>query len=152
MVDAGIGLPSHVAQVMELGFDGVLLNTSIARCDDPAKDGKSNAPRVDCGKIGVLYRARFQNAKPLSLRRRSSAHRSGSPRRIDRANWLVWVTQKEVAYFLSRQAIDQLIFVRKLAGLMFGIHEFPVNGDIKNPATTRNNLYSCIKLLLKLSS
>jgi thiazole synthase len=35
IVDAGIGKPSHAVQVMELGFDGLLLNTAIARASDP---------------------------------------------------------------------------------------------------------------------
>ena len=34
-VDAGIGSPSDVRRVMELGFDGVLLNSSVARSHDP---------------------------------------------------------------------------------------------------------------------
>lgn len=36
IVDAGIGKPSHAAQVMELGFDGVLLNTAVALANNPA--------------------------------------------------------------------------------------------------------------------
>lgn len=35
VVDAGLGLPSHAAQVMEYGFDAVLLNTAVAQADDP---------------------------------------------------------------------------------------------------------------------
>lgn len=35
IVDAGIGKPSHAAQVMELGFDGVLLNTAVAQATAP---------------------------------------------------------------------------------------------------------------------
>ena len=34
-VDAGIGRPSDACKVMELGFDGVLLNSAIARSHDP---------------------------------------------------------------------------------------------------------------------
>lgn len=37
VLDAGVGQPSHVAQALELGFDGVLLNTAIATADDPAQ-------------------------------------------------------------------------------------------------------------------
>ena len=54
VVDAGIGLPSHVAQVMELGFDGVLLNTSIARCDDPAKMAKAMYHALISGRLAYL--------------------------------------------------------------------------------------------------
>lgn len=35
IVDAGIGKPSHAVQVMELGFDAVLLNTAIALAEQP---------------------------------------------------------------------------------------------------------------------
>lgn len=35
IVDAGIGKPSHAAQVMELGYDAVLLNSAVALSDDP---------------------------------------------------------------------------------------------------------------------
>lgn len=35
IVDAGIGKPSHAIQAMELGFDGVLLNTAVAQAMDP---------------------------------------------------------------------------------------------------------------------
>ncbi len=35
VVDAGIGLPSHAAAAMELGYDAVLLNTAVARAGDP---------------------------------------------------------------------------------------------------------------------
>jgi thiazole synthase len=35
IVDAGIGKPSHAVQVMELGFDGVLLNTAVAMAKHP---------------------------------------------------------------------------------------------------------------------
>ncbi len=35
IVDAGIGTASHAAQAMELGYDGVLLNTAVAQANDP---------------------------------------------------------------------------------------------------------------------
>ena len=35
IVDAGLGLPSHACQVMEWGFDAVLLNTAVALAQDP---------------------------------------------------------------------------------------------------------------------
>ncbi len=33
----GLGLPSHACQVMEWGFDGVLLNTAVALAQDPVR-------------------------------------------------------------------------------------------------------------------
>lgn len=37
IVDAGIGKPSQAASVMEMGYDGVLLNTAVALARDPVK-------------------------------------------------------------------------------------------------------------------
>jgi thiazole synthase len=34
-IDAGIGSPAHAAAAMELGFDGVLLNSAVALAHDP---------------------------------------------------------------------------------------------------------------------
>lgn len=35
IVDAGIGAPSHACEAMEIGFDGVLLNSAVAQAKDP---------------------------------------------------------------------------------------------------------------------
>ena len=45
VIDAGIGLPSHAAQAMELGFDAVLLNTAVAKAGDPVAHGAGLPPR-----------------------------------------------------------------------------------------------------------
>ncbi len=37
IVDAGLGLPSHAAQAIEMGADAVLVNTAIAVAKDPVK-------------------------------------------------------------------------------------------------------------------
>ena len=37
VVDAGLGLPSHAAEAMEMGADAVLVNTAIATANDPVK-------------------------------------------------------------------------------------------------------------------
>ena len=37
VVDAGIGLPSHAAEAMEMGADAVLVNTAIAVAGDPVQ-------------------------------------------------------------------------------------------------------------------
>ncbi len=36
VVDAGLGVPSHAADAMEMGADAVLVNTAIAVAGDPA--------------------------------------------------------------------------------------------------------------------
>ena len=37
IIDAGLGVPSHAAQAMEMGADAVLVNTAIAIASDPIK-------------------------------------------------------------------------------------------------------------------
>ncbi|BCH55855.1 thiazole synthase [Agrobacterium vitis] len=54
IVDAGIGRPSHVATVMELGFDAVLLNTAVAAAADPAAMAEAFANAIDAGRGGYL--------------------------------------------------------------------------------------------------
>jgi thiazole synthase len=46
IVDAGVGTASDVAAAMELGVDGVLLNTAIAQARDPL--GMAAAMRAAC--------------------------------------------------------------------------------------------------------
>ncbi|NHF73330.1 thiazole synthase [Paracoccus xiamenensis] len=50
VVDAGIGLPSHAAQAMEMGFDAVLLNSAVARAGDPAAMARAMALAVEAGR------------------------------------------------------------------------------------------------------
>jgi len=49
VVDAGIGLPSHAAAAMELGFDAVLLNTAVAKAGDPAAMAEAFAQAIRAG-------------------------------------------------------------------------------------------------------
>jgi thiazole synthase len=50
VVDAGIGAPSQATQAMELGFDAVLLNTAVAKADDPVAMAQAFAGAVAAGK------------------------------------------------------------------------------------------------------
>ncbi|MCW5257257.1 thiazole synthase [Verminephrobacter aporrectodeae] len=50
LVDAGLGLPSHACQVMEWGYDGVLLNTAVALAQDPAAMAGAFADAVRAGR------------------------------------------------------------------------------------------------------
>ncbi len=49
IVDAGVGTASDVAIAMELGADGVLLNTGIASAKDPAAMARAMAHAIDAG-------------------------------------------------------------------------------------------------------
>lgn len=51
VVDAGIGLPSHAAQAMELGYDAVLINTAVAQAGDPARMAMAFRLAVEAGLI-----------------------------------------------------------------------------------------------------
>ncbi|QRM32326.1 thiazole synthase [Microvirga sp. VF16] len=50
VVDAGLGLPSHAAAAMELGFDAVLLNTAVAKAGDPVGMARAFAQAIEAGR------------------------------------------------------------------------------------------------------
>ena len=54
IVDAGLGLPSHACQVMEWGFDAVLLNTAVALAHDPVAMAGAFADAVQAGRQAFL--------------------------------------------------------------------------------------------------
>ncbi len=51
VIDAGIGLPSHAARAMELGYDAVLLNTAVARAGDPPLMAKAMMQAIQAGQL-----------------------------------------------------------------------------------------------------
>ena len=51
VIDAGIGLPSHAAHAMELGYDAVLLNTAVAKAGDPAMMAKAMMLAIEAGQL-----------------------------------------------------------------------------------------------------
>ena len=54
IVDAGLGLPSHACQVMEWGYDAVLLNTAVALATDPVLMADAFAKAVQAGRSAFL--------------------------------------------------------------------------------------------------
>ncbi|RED51459.1 thiazole synthase [Aestuariispira insulae] len=54
IVDAGIGTPSHAMQAMELGYDGVLLNTAVAKAADPVGMASAFKAAVAGGRLAHL--------------------------------------------------------------------------------------------------
>ncbi len=54
IVDAGIGSAKDVVEAMELGVDGVLLNTAVAEAKDPAKMAKAMKLAVEAGRYSYL--------------------------------------------------------------------------------------------------
>lgn len=51
VVDAGLGAPSHAAEVMEMGYDAILLNTAVAKAGDPPKMALAFAKAVEAGRL-----------------------------------------------------------------------------------------------------
>jgi thiazole synthase len=52
IIDAGIGSPADVVQAMELGADGVLLNTAVSQAKDPVKMAEAMKWAVKAGRLG----------------------------------------------------------------------------------------------------
>jgi thiazole synthase len=66
IVDAGIGKPSHAAQALELGYDGVLLNTAVAQAADPVLMARAFRSAIEAGRQSYLAGAmpERQTAQP----------------------------------------------------------------------------------------
>lgn len=54
IVDAGVGTASDVAVAMELGVDGVLLNTAIAHAKDPIRMADAMRQGTEAGRLAYL--------------------------------------------------------------------------------------------------
>src|SRR5579884_1016632 len=54
IVDAGVGTASDVAVAMELGYDGVLLNTAVAAAEDPVAMATAMKLAVEAGRYAFL--------------------------------------------------------------------------------------------------
>jgi len=54
IIDAGIGKPSQAMAAMEMGFDGILLNTAIAKAHNPVQMALAFAQAVNGGRQAYL--------------------------------------------------------------------------------------------------
>jgi thiazole synthase len=54
IVDAGIGTPSQATAAMEIGADGILLNTAVAQSKNPAQMASAMNLAVKAGRLGYL--------------------------------------------------------------------------------------------------
>src|SRR5690606_10086551 len=54
IVDAGVGTASDVTIAMELGADGVLLNTGIAHAQDPLRMAVAMKAGIEAGRLAYL--------------------------------------------------------------------------------------------------
>ena len=51
IIDAGVGTASDASRAMELGVDGILMNTAIAGAKDPLKMSMAMKMAVECGRM-----------------------------------------------------------------------------------------------------
>jgi thiazole synthase len=54
IVDAGVGTASDIAIAMELGYDGVLMNTAIAAAQDSEKMALAMSHAIEAGRLAYL--------------------------------------------------------------------------------------------------
>jgi thiazole synthase len=54
IVDAGIGKPSHAIEAMEMGYDGILVNTAVARALQPVEMARAFGLAVHAGRMAYL--------------------------------------------------------------------------------------------------
>ena len=66
VVDAGLGLPSHAAQAIEMGADAVLVNTAIAVAQDPVRMARAFKLAVESAEAAL-------DAGPIEQQDRASA-------------------------------------------------------------------------------
>ncbi|MBD2872560.1 thiazole synthase [Paenibacillus arenilitoris] len=54
IVDAGIGSPKDAAEAMELGADGILANTPVAKAQDPVRMARAFKLAIEAGRLARL--------------------------------------------------------------------------------------------------
>jgi thiazole synthase len=54
IVDAGLGVPSEACQVMEMGYDGVLLNSAVALAGNPVQMAEAFSKAIIAGRQAYL--------------------------------------------------------------------------------------------------
>ena len=66
IIDAGLGSPSQAAAALEMGYDAVLLNTAVAKADDPVLMAKAFSLAISAGRSAYLagLMQRRQTATP----------------------------------------------------------------------------------------
>jgi thiazole synthase len=67
VVDAGLGLPSHAADAMEIGADAVLVNTAIATAANPPEMAEAFKLAVEAGRIA------YESGMPSASKRASAS-------------------------------------------------------------------------------
>ena len=53
VIDAGLGMPSHAAEAIEMGADAVLVNTAVAAAKDPVKMATAFARAIEAAELAL---------------------------------------------------------------------------------------------------
>lgn len=73
IIDAGLGAPSQAAEAMEMGFDGILLNTAVAKAHQPPLMADAFAQAIIAGrkayKAGLMTRRQTASASTPTIGR-----------------------------------------------------------------------------------
>jgi thiazole synthase len=72
IVDAGVGTASDAAVAMELGCDGVLMNTAIAAAKDPIMMARAMRLGIEAGRLAYLA-----GRMPMKLHAAASSPETG---------------------------------------------------------------------------
>ncbi len=64
IIDAGIGAPSHAMAAMEMGFDAVMLNTAVAKAEDPEMMASAFGQAIRSGR--VAFQAGLMEARDMA--------------------------------------------------------------------------------------
>lgn len=71
IIDAGLGAPSQAAEAMEMGFDGILLNTAVAKAHNPPLMAKAFAEAIKAGRnafqAGLMLKRQTASASTPTL-------------------------------------------------------------------------------------
>lgn len=71
IVDAGLGKPSEAARALEMGFDGVLVNSAVALSGDPVAMARAFAGAVEAGRAafeaGLMSKREFASPSTPAL-------------------------------------------------------------------------------------
>ena len=78
IVDAGVGTASDAAIAMELGADGVLMNTAIAAAEDSVKMARAMKLAVEAGRLA--YRSGTHAEEAVCQRQQSAGGHGGRVR------------------------------------------------------------------------
>lgn len=66
IIDAGLGAPSQACEAMEMGYDGILLNTAVAKAQNPPLMAKAFGQAIEAGreayKAGLMLKKQTANA------------------------------------------------------------------------------------------